>query len=139
MPRKVFRLSDSLGSMTLDAQQHEIAHLQAANRELKEAVRSLSSGQVAHTLMAEDLDAAKAEVARLEGRVRELEVERDSLRTYYESTAPFLRRLRRPRYDVDETDEYVNGSTECKRAIVALGEIVAAVGPLPPAEGEEPT
>ena len=34
--------------------------------------------------------------------------------------APFLRRLINPRYDTDETNDYVNGSSDCIRALEAI-------------------
>ena len=34
----------------------------------------------------------------------------------------FLERLIEPRYDKDETNDYVNGSTDCKNAIEAYVE-----------------
>ena len=50
---------------------------------------------------------------------------RPDLLAFYESVAPFLRRLREPRFDRYETNDYVCGSTECKNAIAALNHIEA--------------
>jgi len=36
--------------------------------------------------------------------------------------APFLRRLIEPRLDNNETNDYVNGSSECKEALEAIKE-----------------
>jgi len=45
-----------------------------------------------------------------------------SLQDFVNTVAPFLRRLQKPRYDEYETDEYVNGSTDCERALKAMAD-----------------
>jgi hypothetical protein len=47
----------------------------------------------------------------------------DSLFRFYILTAPFLRRLIEPRFDSDETNDYICGSSDCKNAVSALKEI----------------
>ena len=39
---------------------------------------------------------------------------------FAEAVTPFLRRLREPRFDADETNDYVCGSSDCQRALEAL-------------------
>ena len=48
-----------------------------------------------------------------------------SLFAFYESVAPFLRRLRHPKFDAHDTNDYICESTDCKNAIAALTEIEA--------------
>jgi len=65
-------------------------------------------------------------------------VRSDDLLAFYESVAPFLRRLREPRFDSEETNDYVCGSTDCKNALDALDAIEANAGgerPMKPQEG----
>ena len=52
-------------------------------------------------------------------------VRSDDLLAFYEAVAPFLRRLREPRFDREETNDYVCGSTDCKNALDALDVIEA--------------
>ena len=52
-------------------------------------------------------------------------VRSDDLLAFYEAVAPFLRRLREPRFDREETNDYVCGSTDCKNALDALAVIEA--------------
>lgn len=52
-------------------------------------------------------------------------VRSDDLLAFHEAVAPFLRRLREPRFDRDETNDYVCGSTDCKNALAALDDIEA--------------
>ena len=47
----------------------------------------------------------------------------DDLLAFYKDVAPFLRRLRKPRFDDNETNDYVCGSTDCAAAIAALDRI----------------
>ena len=71
---------------------------------------------------------------------RHSEVRSDALLAFYEAVAPFLRRLREPRFDRDETNDYVCGSTDCKNALAALDDIEAndqVERPMKPQEGRE--
>lgn len=52
-------------------------------------------------------------------------VQSGELLAFYEAVAPFLRRLREPRFDSHETNDYVCGSTDCQNAIAALSAIEA--------------
>ena len=52
-------------------------------------------------------------------------VRSDDLLAFYEDVAPFLRRLREPRFDHYETNNYVCGSTDCKNALAALDAVEA--------------
>ena len=54
-----------------------------------------------------------------------------ALLAFYEDVAPFLRRLREPRFDSYETNDYVCGSTDCKNALAALDAIEANAGAVP--------
>jgi len=42
-----------------------------------------------------------------------------------EKIAPFLERLIEPRYDSDETNDYINNSSDCKNALIAFQEWIA--------------
>lgn len=47
------------------------------------------------------------------------------LLAFYERVAPFLRRLKEPRFDEYETNDYVCGSSDCDNALKALDDIEA--------------
>jgi hypothetical protein len=44
----------------------------------------------------------------------------EELEQFKKAVSPFLRRLKEPRYDENETNDYVCGSSECKKAVEAL-------------------
>ena len=49
-----------------------------------------------------------------------LQKENAELRAFRDAVTPFLSRLREPRYDKSETNDYICGSTDCQTAIDAL-------------------
>lgn len=56
-----------------------------------------------------------------------VEIGHDKLMAFYKSASPFISRLRNPRFDTFETNDYVCGSTDCQKAISALDEIEASI------------
>ncbi len=57
-----------------------------------------------------------------QNRINELENHIDKLQAFIDDVVPFLRRLREPRYDENETNDYICNSSDCSRALKALDE-----------------
>ncbi len=57
-----------------------------------------------------------------QNRINELENHIDKLQAFIDDVVPFLRRLREPRYDEYETNDYICNSSDCSRALKALDE-----------------
>ena len=51
--------------------------------------------------------------------ISDLEEQIGDLQAFVDNVAPFLRRLQEPRYDKNETNDYICNSSDCQRALKA--------------------
>ena len=64
---------------------------------------------------------------QFKGAITEYEsAEIERLQGIIDKISPFLSRLQEPRYDKDETNDYVCGSTDCQIALKAMRDYIEA-------------